>query len=119
VSTATLLHGGNRSASQGAVGYVPVGHFCNADSVHKAQRLPLQTCVVVGCKKLMTFYLSIEPGPHADVVNKYAMVDCGLFGSTIRTDLAPIVFEYPDWAFVRARSAAEHPQAEPVQYLHT
>jgi hypothetical protein len=81
----------------------------------------------------MTLYLSIKPGPHDSVCgdstlqrvrgvhveNKYAMVDCGLLDSTIRTDLAPIVFEYTDWAFVLARSAAEHPQAEPVRYLHT
>jgi hypothetical protein len=50
------------------------------------------------------------------VANKYAIVDCGLFDSTIRTDLAPIVFEYTDSAFVHARSAAEHPQAEPVRF---
>jgi 1-deoxy-D-xylulose 5-phosphate reductoisomerase len=42
------------------------------------------------------------------VANKYAMVDCGLFDSTIRTDLVPIRFEHTDWAFVLARSAAEH-----------
>jgi hypothetical protein len=72
-----------------------------------------------------TLYLSIVSGPHdsargdttllrvrgVHVANKYAMVDCGLFDSTIRTDLAPIVFEYTDWAFVLARSAAERPQA--------
>jgi hypothetical protein len=81
----------------------------------------------------MTLYLSIKPGPHDSVrgdttlqhvrevhtVSKYTMVDSGLFDSTIRTDSAPIAFEYTDWAFVLARSAAERPQAEPVRYLHT
>jgi hypothetical protein len=99
--------------------------------VRKARQLPLQSYIVVDCKMSMTLYLSIEPGPHdsargdttlqcvreVHAVSKYAMVDCGLFDSTIRTGSAPIVFEYTDWAFVLARSAAERPQAKPVQYL--
>jgi hypothetical protein len=104
--------------------------FCIADSVHKVQQLPLQSCVVVDYKMSMTLSLFVEPGPHdsargdttlqrvrgVHAANKYTIVDCGLFDSTIRTDLAQLVFEYTDWAFVHAWSAA---QAEPVQYLHT
>jgi hypothetical protein len=73
--------------------------------VRTAQQLPLQSCVVVDCKMSMTLYLSVKPGPHdsvcgdttlqhvqeVHVANKYAMVDCGLFDSTIGTDLVPIV----------------------------
>jgi hypothetical protein len=52
------------------------------------------------------------------MASKYARAYCGLFDSTIRTDLVPIGFEYTDWAFVCAVAAAEHPHAEPVQYSH-
>jgi hypothetical protein len=81
----------------------------------------------------LTFCPSIELDPHDSArgdttllcfpaclaANKCAKVGLGLFDSTIKTDWVPIVFVYINWAFVHAVAAAEHPQAERVQYLHT